>query len=37
VTVDDVRAAAAEFLTRPQAIAVIGEFEDSSSFEGALA
>jgi predicted Zn-dependent peptidase len=37
VTVDDVRRAAAEFLTQPQAIAVIGEFEDSSSFEGVLA
>ena len=37
VTVDDVRRAAAEFLTQPQAVAVIGEFEDSSSFEGVLA
>ena len=36
VTVDDVRAVAAEFLDRPLTAAVIGEFDDDSSFAGAL-
>jgi predicted Zn-dependent peptidase len=37
VTAEDVQAVAAEFLAQSPAVAVIGEFEDSSSFEGALA
>ncbi len=37
VTVEDVQAVAAEFLAQPLAVAVIGEFDDASSFEAALA
>jgi len=36
VTLDDVKEVAEEFLRQPQAIAVIGDYEDASSFEGAL-
>jgi len=37
VTVEDVKRVAEEFLRAPQAVAVIGDYEDASSFEGALA
>ena len=37
VTAEDVQAVAAEFLAQRPAVAVIGEFEDSSSFESILA
>jgi predicted Zn-dependent peptidase len=36
VTHDDVRAVAAEVLTRPKALAVVGPFDDADAFSGAL-
>jgi predicted Zn-dependent peptidase len=36
VTHDDVRAIAAEVLTRPKALAVVGPFDDADAFSGAL-
>jgi predicted Zn-dependent peptidase len=36
VTHDDVRAIAAEVLTRPKALAVVGPFDDPAAFSGAL-
>ena len=36
VTHDDVRAIAAEILTRPKALAVVGPFDDPAAFSGAL-
>jgi predicted Zn-dependent peptidase len=36
VTHDDVRAVAAEVLTRPKALAVVGPFDDAAAFAGAL-
>nr|WP_323746605.1 pitrilysin family protein [Catenulispora pinisilvae] len=36
VTIEDVKEVAEEFLRQPQAVAVIGDYEDASSFEGAL-
>jgi predicted Zn-dependent peptidase len=36
VTVDDVRAVAADVLTRPKALAVVGPFDDEASFAGTL-
>jgi predicted Zn-dependent peptidase len=36
VSHDDVRAVAAEVLTRPKALAVVGPFDDGDSFSGAL-
>jgi predicted Zn-dependent peptidase len=36
VTHDDVRAVAAEVLTRPKALAVVGPFDDQGAFDGAL-
>jgi predicted Zn-dependent peptidase len=37
VTHDDVRAAAADVLTRPRALAVVGPFDDSDAFASAIA
>jgi predicted Zn-dependent peptidase len=37
VTLEDVREAAEEFLAQPLTVAVIGEFDDDSSFAGVLA
>ena len=36
VTHDDIRAIAAEILTRPKALAVVGPFDDPAAFAGAL-
>jgi predicted Zn-dependent peptidase len=36
VTIEDVKQVAEDFLRHPQAIAVIGDYEDASSFEGVL-
>jgi len=36
VSHDDVRAIAAEVLTRPKALAVVGPFDDADAFSGAL-
>jgi predicted Zn-dependent peptidase len=36
VTLDDVRAVAADVLTRPKALAVVGPFDDEAAFSGAL-
>jgi predicted Zn-dependent peptidase len=36
VTHDDIRAIAAEILTRPKALAVVGPFDDPAAFSGAL-
>ena len=36
VTHDDVRSIAAEILTRPKALAVVGPFDDPDAFAGAL-
>jgi predicted Zn-dependent peptidase len=36
VTHDDIRAIAAEILTRPKVLAVVGPFEDESTFSAAL-
>lgn len=36
VTHDDVRAVAADILTRPKALAVVGPFEDESAFSGVV-
>ena len=36
VTLDDVKEVAEELLRQPQALAVIGDYEDASAFEGAL-
>jgi predicted Zn-dependent peptidase len=36
VTHDDVRAIAAEVLTRPKALAVVGPFDDADAFATAL-
>jgi predicted Zn-dependent peptidase len=36
VSHDDVRAVAAEVLTRPKALAVVGPFDDQGAFDGAL-
>jgi len=36
VTLDDVRAVAADVLTRPKALAVVGPFDDEAAFTGAL-
>jgi predicted Zn-dependent peptidase len=33
VTHDDIRAIAAEILTRPKALAVVGPFDDTSAFQ----
>ena len=33
VTHDDIRAAAAEILTQPKALAVVGPFDDASAFQ----
>jgi predicted Zn-dependent peptidase len=37
VTHDDVRAVAAEILTRPRVLAVVGPFDDSDAFTSAIA
>jgi predicted Zn-dependent peptidase len=37
VTQEDVKEVAEQFLRQPQAVAVIGDYDDASSFEGALA
>jgi predicted Zn-dependent peptidase len=37
VTHDDIRAVAAEVLTRPKVLAVVGPFDDSAAFSGAVA
>jgi hypothetical protein len=36
VTHDDIQAIASEVLTRPKVLAVVGPFEDESSFSSAL-
>ena len=37
VTHDEIRAVAAEILTRPKALAVVGPFDDADAFASAVA